>query len=661
MRRIPATIAVGCALVAAVVGPAAESRAGADVDLYTNIGLMRLNVTNLGYIGHAFTYRTLPSCEYPPRSHVEHVYRGGIWVGARNADGQYRVSTGSQDANGLVEGDALREFEAYPDADQQYRTRRLSSDPLSDYYDPANPGIAAQQFNTYFSDYRTAGSHRPLGLHVEMRTLAWDQNHLDDFVILDYTIVNVSGTELREVYLGFWIDTTVGNTEQTDPYDPNAVLRWNYYDDLNGAWGPPGQVPDDRTVDGDPGIWMAYEHDADGEQGLATSWIGYRLLGTEPEPTPADGRRPVSYNQWGFRGVPAQDDWYYEGSDTTTLLPGKYQIMSNGQFDVGETQEENFAREGNWVSLMSAGPFPSWSAGDTLRMTWAVVAGVDSLALLENSLVAQVAYNTGFKQAQAPPSPVLDFRFSDDTVVMSWAPGDSVDADGVELAPDSPLRGSEYHVSNVSGERDFQGYRVYRYQGESIALTPEKPENRLAATLVAQFDVVDGYGLDTGLPPLNGAGRREFTDTGLLEGFPYLYAVTSYSTPNIEHGLEELESGFRDMAPVYPGPSPAAAGGRTVGVYPNPYRAGSLYDSRVDIEGRRRIWFTNLPARCTIKIFTLAGDLVRTLEHDDPLSGQEPWNLITSQERALASGLYVYVVEDLDSGEVQRGKLVIIK
>jgi hypothetical protein len=29
--------------------------------------------------------------------------------------------------------------------------------------------------------------------------------------------------------------------------------------------------------------------------------------------------------------------------------------------------------------------------------------------------------------------------------------------------------------------------------------------------------------------------------------------------------------------------------------------------------------------------------------------------------RAIATGLYIYVVEDLNTGEIQRGKLVIIK
>ena len=99
-----------------------------------------------------------------------------------------------------------------------------------------------------------------------------------------------------------------------------------------------------------------------------------------------------------------------------------------------------------------------------------------------------------------------------------------------------------------------------------------------------------------------------------------------------------------------------------MGVYPNPYRAASMFDNRSgERELGRKIWFTGLPARCPIQVFTLVGDLVRTLEHDDPSQGQHAWDLLSEPDRAIASGLYIYVVEDLATGEIQRGKLVIIK
>ena len=644
-------------LLTVAAWPVGSARAGAVVDKFTNAGLLGVTITNLGYVGHAFTYRHLPSGEYPLNSNVEHVYRGGLWVGALNADGERRVSTGSQDANGQIEGDLLREFEAYSDTVRRYLTTEWSNSQNADNYNAE--ALATQQINCFYNDYARAesGSHKPLGLHVDMRTLAWGSPYTDDFVILDYAIVNISGTELRDVYLGFWIDTTVGNTEQGDPYDPNATVRWNYYDDMNGAWGAEGQVPPGYTPDGDPGIWMAYEHDADGDEGLATSWIGYRLLGTVPAVAESDTVSPVSYNAWSFRRVPAGDDWYYEGDDTTTALPGKYQIMSNGDFDVGETQETDFTIQGNWVGIISTGPFPTWADGDTLRMSWAIVAGPDSLGLLANSKVAQVAYNDGFRIPEGPPSPRLKFDFSDDSVILSWAPGDSVGALGDPLASDDPLRSPEHHISQVTGRPDFQGYRVYRFQGETIT---EDPYN--LATLVAEYDKIDGVGFDTGLPPLNEDGRREIVDTNLLDGFPYWYSVVSFSAPDLEAGLPEFQSGFNENAKlVYPGPGPVSDGSRTVGVYPNPYRAASMFDNQNRGELGRKLWFTNLPARCTIKIFTVSGDLVRTLEHDNPVEGQKSWDLLSGEDRAIASGLYIYAVEDLDTGGIQRGKLVIIK
>jgi len=128
--------------------------------------------------------------------------------------------------------------------------------------------------------------------------------------------------------------------------------------------------------------------------------------------------------------------------------------------------------------------------------------------------------------------------------------------------------------------------------------------------------------------------------------------------------LPEFPSGFNENAMlVFPGPAPVVTSnaGR-VTVAPNPYRAGSHFDNPGgEVELGRKIWFLNLPPRCRIKIYTVSGDLVRTLEHHDPVDGKISWDVLSEYGRAIATGLYVYVVENLDSGEVQRGKLVIIK
>jgi hypothetical protein len=41
--------------------------------------------------------------------------------------------------------------------------------------------------------------------------------------------------------------------------------------------------------------------------------------------------------------------------------------------------------------------------------------------------------------------------------------------------------------------------------------------------------------------------------------------------------------------------------------------------------------------------------------------GEHAWDLVTSSDQAIATGLYLFTVKDLDSGDVQRGKFLVIK
>ncbi|PAP77133.1 hypothetical protein BSZ37_12195 [Rubrivirga marina] len=100
-----------------------------------------------------------------------------------------------------------------------------------------------------------------------------------------------------------------------------------------------------------------------------------------------------------------------------------------------------------------------------------------------------------------------------------------------------------------------------------------------------------------------------------------------------------------------------------IAVVPNPYIGTSIYEPRSQIEGRgeRRVQFIHLPQRCTIRIYTIRGELVRTIEHDGIASdGSEAWNLRTEGNEDVAYGIYLYHVEAPGVGEYV-GRLALVK
>ncbi len=92
--------------------------------------------------------------------------------------------------------------------------------------------------------------------------------------------------------------------------------------------------------------------------------------------------------------------------------------------------------------------------------------------------------------------------------------------------------------------------------------------------------------------------------------------------------------------PVEPsaGPTPDL---ERVSVVPNPYRASEAWDPAASHE----VHFINLPPRARIRIYTVAGDLVAELHHDDAVRDFERWDLRNQNGQNVASGIYVYRVE----------------
>ena len=85
----------------------------------------------------------------------------------------------------------------------------------------------------------------------------------------------------------------------------------------------------------------------------------------------------------------------------------------------------------------------------------------------------------------------------------------------------------------------------------------------------------------------------------------------------------------------------ASAAVENIGISPNPYKGASDYERSQLIPEVR---FTNLPDVATIRVFTLAGTLVRTFEKNSD-ERTLTWDLTTENSLPIASGVYLIHVE----------------
>ncbi len=172
--------------------------------------------------------------------------------------------------------------------------------------------------------------------------------------------------------------------------------------------------------------------------------------------------------------------------------------------------------------------------------------------------------------------------------------------------------------------------------------------------------------------------KYKFTLLNKLYAKENYIAVTASDCGDPETGTPELKSN-----PAINGSSvipTKISGTKDVVVVPNPYRGDADYETmgweNVDQadtweEQDRKIVFMNVPLRSVVRIYTLAGDLVKTIGHNGNSRVTEryqygeygvAWDLINDNNQAVSSGLYLFSVQDVDDDSYEQiGKFVIIK
>ncbi|MDA0986412.1 MAG: hypothetical protein O3A55_02225 [Bacteroidetes bacterium] len=100
---------------------------------------------------------------------------------------------------------------------------------------------------------------------------------------------------------------------------------------------------------------------------------------------------------------------------------------------------------------------------------------------------------------------------------------------------------------------------------------------------------------------------------------------------------------------------------KNIFVVPNPYVISSQFEqpaNKPDLRGDRALQFRNLPKKCLIRIYTITGELIRTLEKNDE-TDYLSWDLLTSESARTSYGVYVYQVEA--EGATTIGRFGVIK
>jgi hypothetical protein len=589
MRLFTILVPVLIAVIAFSGGTSFAQNAKLDWRL-TTVGNVRQVITNMGTFNKARTnYPGLINAEFPAGSREEHLYQGGLWVGALTPTGDTLVSMTQAH---------FTPNEFYPSANGWDSIwTGTKGDTLHLPYWQNYVCVSDKDFVCRYSDYNilNVDNHTPLYVDVIQTTYSWGSGQLGEFLLYKYYIMP-KRIPLKNAYIAFWMHSAIGTLDASD----------NFIDEFTHYY-PKYHMP---LAEDSPG----------GSDGNATSPIGFSVM------SPTD-----NVQKWTFK--------YYEHEELPSTDPDCYKEMSSGTI-----MPDRIERARAHI-IYAFGPF-DLNVGDTLKVEMAEIFGSGIAGALKNAEYLTFLKSKDFHVPSPPPRPVMRVATSNHQVYLDWKP--LAGAVNPELYTD-PNRGD-------SVLHPFEGYRLYR-----STKSADGPWS-----LLAEYDVLDDIGYNTGL-------KYDYTDTGLLNNIEYYYTLTAYSRPdNVINFPSQETSISANATTIVPGTAPPSTVGQVAAV-PNPYRGDIAYNSYNPpwehpqgsrpwwMEQDRRIQFINLPPQCRIKIFTLSGDLVNTIDHSDPARGYEDWNLTSHIGQAIASGIYLFAVEDLANGVVQVGKFVIIK
>lgn len=524
---------------------------------------------------------------------------------------------------------------------------------LTKNYNLRNIGIAGEEIVT--------GGHHVNGLNVDVsrRSMVWSYPGLSDFIIHEVTITNNELSSVDSLLFGmrYGIRMTQRSGSRGDEkygWDTKEKLfyfydhwRFRTQDEVpivyNFGVGPlRGDIGDARDIY-QQGI---REHELDAP-GYFTVVVLDSAGGTVYQ-------NILEHTGQGLtEGASSVDQMFIQGVSSHARVK---EVMTHQQPRMSWDSARASGGEGGnkyerrpeflvSVGPLSVAPFASvkivfaevMGEMDRANIVEGGVANIDLMAtasrdsMLAHVRAARALYANKYLPSVHPPPTPTD---GENSLMVTTEPG------RITIAwPPIP----ETYKDPILGVNDMAGYRVYR--SDYFTIGPW--------TLIADLK-------KDSVVPVN--GFVQFMDKDLPFGVGNYYCVTSYDRAGNESGKVN-----NTRFPVYPLRGPNVQFPKNVYVVPNPFRQHSNLTGTGE---QYRMEFIGIPAICKIKVFTLMGELVKEIAHDDG-SGSEAWGSIKRLDYQLnawtlgvAPGIYVYRVESLvpgHTGEAYIGKLAIVK
>jgi len=564
-------------------------------------------------------YQFYPSMDWPggpselstKDNQRSYMVGAGIWVGWKNSSGSIIFSE-----NGPISSVYYGTFEELV---------KIENYVENDNYDPSLPE------QTIIAQWTT-----PENIHIRRTSKAWSFPDINNFIIIDYVFTNQTGAKISDAYFGFvylirpsYQDVMVHNgwgdelsrEDESVAYDTSRALLYAY---------------DNYMADYTQYMWDYGNWWDDVEEIRSPGYAGYTLLGADAA---SDSRAQPANVFWTSLIVNKSNKFTLRGTASASDL---YAFLTGSNNSLQSDPETHISP----IMIMSCGPY-DLEAADSVKIT--LVEAVDGLplkdcinikydkvadtqanlpqglALLHETIDdARVLYNNNCRvTAVPPPSPEIDIvpLPSSQEISVSWDPYETD------------------YLDPLTGRNDLKEYIIYRseysYNGPwTTKVKSIKPGNSISITRYFNAET----------------GRWQYNDNTINLGVGYYYAVTAKDSSGNESWLTNRNS-EAVLAASFPDSTT-----KNVKVFPNPFREKSGFPTTDDANS---IVWTNLPAICTIRIYTSAGELVKTLKHNNAASGEEVWDQLTDSRQRTAPGIYFWTVES--SVGNAKGSLILIK